>query len=69
MKAVKCTNISEVIEVLDEDIIKDFMNCNKSEDCNGCLAFIDLGGFTFCSLLQSYKSELTAHLLSELEKI
>lgn len=70
MKIVKVTNIEEKLNVLDEDIIKDYMNCGKhSDDCNNCLAFIDLGGFTFCSLLMNYKKEFISQLLTDIEKL
>ena len=46
------------------------MNCGKhSDDCNNCLAFIDLGGFTFCSLLMNYKKEFISQLLTDIEKL
>lgn len=70
MKIVKVTNMEEKLEILDEDIIKDYMHCGEhKDDCNNCLAFIDLGGFTFCSLLTNYKKEFASKLLEEIEKL
>ncbi len=69
MKIEKVTKTTETIEVLDEDIVKDFMNCSSFEDCDGCLATIDLGGFTMCSLLSCYKREFVNNLLIEIEKL
>ena len=70
MKIVKVTSMEEKLEILDEDIIKDYMQCDTHHDeCNNCLAYIDLGGFTFCSLLTNYKKQFASGLLAEIDKL